>query len=95
MVFKRERERVKISNASKVFGTIFFIVCVILGVMVTFAIHFDILLTNSPGYPFDEFAIKYLWMDILLGIGIGIALFIIISIVIAYYFALRRNANID
>ena len=91
MVFKR----VEMTNTKKVFWAIFFIVCVILGIVVTFAIHFDVLLTNSPGYPFDDFAIKYLWMDILLGIGVGVAIFIIIGIVIAYYFALKENANIS
>jgi hypothetical protein len=88
--------RLKIAKPSKLrklFGTILFIFCVAIGIIISAVIHFKILTDANPSYSFNEFAITFLWMDVLIGLGVGFVLFIIIGIVVAYYLALKGEES--
>jgi len=83
----------KISKSRKAFGTIFFIVCALLGILIITAIHYKLVTDNQPGYHIYDFLINFFWIDILIGLGIGFVLFIAIGIVIAYYFAIKEKST--
>lgn len=89
MVFKEE----KISNSRKALFVIFFIVCAVLSILTTSAVHFKILTEIQPGYLYNVYLLNFLWMDILIGLGIGFALFITIGMVLNYYFTLKEGPN--
>ncbi|NVM47052.1 MAG: hypothetical protein HWN79_19315 [Candidatus Lokiarchaeota archaeon] len=89
MVFKEE----KISNSRKALFVIFFIVCAVSSILTTSAIHFKILTEIQPGYLYNVYLLNFLWMDILIGLGIGFALFITIGMVLNYYFTLKEGPN--
>ncbi|MFX1568667.1 MAG: hypothetical protein ACFFCV_09895 [Promethearchaeota archaeon] len=89
MIFKEE----KISSSRKALAVIFFIVCVIGSILTTSAIHFKILTELQPGYLYNVYLLNFLWMDILVGLGIGTAIFFIIGLVLNYYFKIREGPN--
>ena len=68
-----------------------FIVCEILGIVLTTAIHYKILTDNSPGYPFDSFISNFLWMDILIGLGVGFGIFVGLIVLIMEFSSLREG----
>ncbi|MFX1388218.1 MAG: hypothetical protein ACFE9M_13450 [Promethearchaeota archaeon] len=87
MVIKEE----KISKSRKVFNIIFFIVCAIFCILVISAIHFKVLTEIQPGYLYNVYLINFLWIDILIGLGIGLVLFIVIGIILNYYWSLKET----
>ena len=87
MVFKEE----KFSNSKKALAIIFFIVCATVSILSTSAIHFKILTEIQPGYLYNVYLLNFLWMDILIGLGIGTAIFFIIGMVLNYYFKIREG----
>ena len=87
MIFKEE----KISNSRKAIAVIFFIVCAIGSILVTSAIHFKILIDLQPGYLYNAYLINFLWMDILIGLGIGTAIFFTVGLILNYYFKIREG----
>jgi len=89
MIFKEE----KISNSRKAMFIIFFIVCAISSILITSAIHFKILTEIQPGYLYNVYLLTFLWVDILIGLGIGFVLFAVIGMVINYYFTLKEGPN--
>ncbi len=89
MILKEE----KISNSRKALFVIFFIVCATVSILVISAIHFKILTEIQPGYLYNAYLINFLWMDILIGLGIGTALFFIIGLVLNYYFKLTEGPD--
>ncbi len=88
MILKEE----KISNSRKAMFVIFFIVCALLSILTTSAIHFKILTEIQPGYLYNIYILNFLWMDILIGLGIGSALFFAIRVVLNYYFNLKEGS---
>ncbi len=87
MIIKEE----KISNSRRAMFVIFFIVCAVLSILTTSAIHFKILTEIQPGYLYNVYLLNFLWMDILIGLGIGSALFVAIRVIINYYFNLKEG----
>jgi len=87
MIIKEE----KISNSRRAMFVIFFIVCALLSILTTSAIHFKILTEIQPGYLYNVYLLNFLWMDILIGLGIGSALFVAIRVIINYYFNLKEG----
>jgi len=74
-----------VPKSKKSSGKILMVVCEIWGIVLTAAVHYIILIDNSPGYSFDEFLLNFLWMDILVGLAVGFVLWIIVGITIAYF----------
>ena len=91
MIFKEE----KISNSKKALAVIFFIVCAIGSILITSAVHFKLLTELQPGYLYNVYLLNFLWMDILVGLGIGTAIFFIIGLVLNYYFKIREGPNLS
>jgi hypothetical protein len=89
MIFKEE----KIKNNRKALAVIFFIVCAILSILSTSAIHFKILTEIQPGYLYNVYLINFLWIDILIGLGIGAAIFFVIGLVLNYYFKITEGPD--
>ena len=73
-----------VPKSKKSSGKWLLIACEIWGIVLTAAIHYVILIGNSPGYPFGEFLLNFLWMDILVGLAVGFVLWIIVGIILAY-----------
>ncbi|MFX1305030.1 MAG: hypothetical protein ACFFBV_07805 [Promethearchaeota archaeon] len=74
-----------IPKSKKSSGKWLMIACEIWGIVLTAAVHYVILIGNSPGYPFDAFLLNFLWMDILVGLAVGFVLWIIVGITIAFF----------
>lgn len=102
MVFKAEKisENIKkyqehIKKISrKTYHVMFFIVCSVLSILVTSAIHFKILMEAQPGYLYNVYLINFLWMDILIGLVIGLVLYAVISTGVTYYFKVKEKENL-
>ncbi len=95
MVFKVEKITKNIKKISRrAYGVIFFIVCTILAILATSAIHFKILMEIQPGYLYNVYLLNFLWMDILIGLGIGLVLYAVIGIGVSYYFKVKEVDNL-
>lgn len=82
-----------VPKSKKSSGKMLMVGCEIFGIVLTAAIHYIILTDNSPGYPFDEFLLNFLWMDILLGLAVGFVVWIIVGIAIAYIVPSKEDAT--
>jgi len=91
MEFKEKITKNIINISRKAFNVIFIIVCTVLSILATSAVHYKILMETQPGYLYNVYLVNFLWMDILIGLVIGFVLFGIISFVIAYYFKFKEK----
>lgn len=75
----------KTSKLRNTIGIISFNLWMILGIVITTAIHYRLFTETHSGYQLNKFFKNYMWIDSLIGISISVAIFIVIIIGIAYY----------